>query len=445
MSAFHEGNKPLTEEYANKLKGFIRQAAKADKDFQVFGAQKHQYRLNPVVSPAQIKAFEQKYHVQLPEEYVFFLTHVGNGGAGPYYGLYSLEQVAVYTEKLQDYTEEDRENCPAVIDKSLTKESWAELTADEEEETAGEKADAAWEETMRRLCSGVLVIGTQGCTYDHLLMWKGSEKGKIVIIDWNLEPEAPPFLTGLSFLTWYESFFREIAAGHKMDSFGYISLKPEEELAADFCRAKTAEERRQCIAGFYKFNKVSKETIRFLEGIKAPEIDDARTELLFRFDQERGCSVFKTLLAENPNAAVSCARRMPGEKKDAFYPAMLSLLYRPDIREKERVCYFLHDCRCKKAGDFVSFVLDENNAENERKAAIYVMGLCRDKRDYLSVFIDLMKGESYWLAHTALQAVSRMECRELLPVYEWMWEKYGMDSVMRSNLKIAFQANGRKG
>lgn len=121
MSAFHEGNKPLTEEYANKLKGFIRQAAKADKDFQVFGAQKHQYRLNPVVSPAQIKAFEQKYHVQLPEEYVFFLTHVGNGGAGPYYGLYSLEQLAVYTEKLQDYTEEDRENCPAFIDKSLTK------------------------------------------------------------------------------------------------------------------------------------------------------------------------------------------------------------------------------------------------------------------------------------------------------------------------------------
>lgn len=71
------------------------------------------------------------------------------------------------------------------------------------------------------------------------------------------------------------------------------------------------------------------------------------------------------------------------------------------------------------------------------------MGKCPDKRDCLSVFIEIMKDESYWLAHTALQAVARMECGGLLPVYEWLWEKYYHDSVMRSNLKIAFQTNGR--
>lgn len=42
-----ERSRPLTEEYAWYLKALIRQAAEADRDFQVFGAGKHKYRLNP--------------------------------------------------------------------------------------------------------------------------------------------------------------------------------------------------------------------------------------------------------------------------------------------------------------------------------------------------------------------------------------------------------------
>lgn len=55
-----------------------------------------------------------------------------------------------------------------------------------------------------------------------------------------------------------------------------------------------------------------------------------------------------------------------------------------------------------------------------------------------------MRGPSYWLAHTALQAVAKTPCKELLKTYEWMWEAYRDDKMIRSNLRIAFEAQGIK-
>lgn len=62
--------------------------------------------------------------------------------------------------------------------------------------------------------------------------------------------------------------------------------------------------------------------------------------------------------------------------------------------------------------------------------------------NYVRELSELMRGESYWLAHTALQAVFRSKCRKLDDTYLWMWEKYKTDRMMSANLKIAFQTNG---
>ena len=132
-------------------------------------------------------------------------------------------------------------------------------------------SDTAYDRVMKEVCAGLLVIGTQGCTYDNLLMWKGSEQGKIVYIDWNLEPEYGPFLTGMSFLDWYESYFQEIIAGNSVTSYGYRSLKSEEELAALYPAVETSEERRQILMGFFRFNRVEPGTVEFLAGLRDPE------------------------------------------------------------------------------------------------------------------------------------------------------------------------------
>lgn len=62
-----------------------------DKNFSLFGSQRHQYKLNPTLKELTIKQFEDNYKIKLPKEYVLFLTEIGNGGAGPFYGLEPLE------------------------------------------------------------------------------------------------------------------------------------------------------------------------------------------------------------------------------------------------------------------------------------------------------------------------------------------------------------------
>src|SRR5207247_10746384 len=57
---------------------------------RVFGAEHHRYRLGPTLSKAELAAFESANRVPLPEDYRWFLSVVGNGGAGPFYGLEPL-------------------------------------------------------------------------------------------------------------------------------------------------------------------------------------------------------------------------------------------------------------------------------------------------------------------------------------------------------------------
>ena len=437
---------PLSDAHGAYLRELVKRAGKADQGRKVFGSGAHDYRLKPPATLEEVRQFEHRFHLTLPPEYVFFLTKVGNGGAGPYYGLYSLEELGKYTEYLNQYTEADRDGLPAFIQREMSARDWAAAM-----EEAEEADDEEYDRLMKRVCSGLLVIGTQGCTYDHLLMWKGGEQGKVVYIDWNLEPEYGPFFTGMTFLQWYEHFFLEILAGHDVTSYGYRSLKTQRELIRDYPQAADFQERRRILDGFYKFRKADPATIGFLAGLAAEEgevsnqaeLAGTATDLLFRLDLPSGLRVFERLLGGvNLQAAVYCARRLPQQYRERYYHKMLALLFRPEIRDKSRLLFFLGDCGCRRAADLALFVMDEGNSLEDRKTAVYEMGTCADKMDYTGLFIELMRGESYWMAHTALQAVAKTPAPELSDTYKWMWTKYETDSVMRSNLEIAFKTNG---
>src|SRR5437764_10506 len=58
-----------------------------DRHRRVFGSGSHQYKLNPPLAVSVIEAFEKRYDVSLPGDYRSFITEIGNGGAGPCYGV----------------------------------------------------------------------------------------------------------------------------------------------------------------------------------------------------------------------------------------------------------------------------------------------------------------------------------------------------------------------
>src|SRR5579884_2697565 len=74
-----------------RLHAKVAELRRQDTQFRVFGASAHHYLLNPCLSERQVQEAETHYGIALPEDYRQFLLLMGNGGAGPDYGLFPLE------------------------------------------------------------------------------------------------------------------------------------------------------------------------------------------------------------------------------------------------------------------------------------------------------------------------------------------------------------------
>jgi hypothetical protein len=55
-----------------------------------FGSEGDAFQLNPALSDSEVSAFERDHKIVLPSDYRQFVTEVGNGGAGPFYGVFPL-------------------------------------------------------------------------------------------------------------------------------------------------------------------------------------------------------------------------------------------------------------------------------------------------------------------------------------------------------------------
>ena len=75
---------------SEEIKDKLSRLRLSDPDFKQFGATYHRYELNEVLPVDYLMQFEKRNGISLPTDYFSFLTTIGNGGAGPYYGLQSL-------------------------------------------------------------------------------------------------------------------------------------------------------------------------------------------------------------------------------------------------------------------------------------------------------------------------------------------------------------------
>ncbi len=143
----------------------------------------------------------------LPEGCRAFLTRLGNGGAGPYYGLLPLER------------------CAASGGRTLSRPSplWPRMPCDA-------AADALAGYGPGSLADGAITLIEQGCAYSSLLIVTGPHRGAVVNIDPGLS--APPyFARDGGFLAWYERWLDELPWGWDGTWFGFGLPGREPELA----------------------------------------------------------------------------------------------------------------------------------------------------------------------------------------------------------------------
>ena len=69
----------------------VRELDRADPNREIFAADAHAYRFAPPLTEEAVARFEREAAIALPDDYRRFLIEVGDGGAGPYHGILSLD------------------------------------------------------------------------------------------------------------------------------------------------------------------------------------------------------------------------------------------------------------------------------------------------------------------------------------------------------------------
>jgi len=81
-------------DFATALREAVALFAARDPERRRFGARRHQYRFAAPISAARLDEIERDADVRFPDDYREHVTTLGDGGAGPYFGLLPLDHPA---------------------------------------------------------------------------------------------------------------------------------------------------------------------------------------------------------------------------------------------------------------------------------------------------------------------------------------------------------------
>ncbi|RZL33608.1 MAG: SMI1/KNR4 family protein [Pedobacter sp.] len=222
-------------EQLDRIKLKLEKLKALDKNLILFGSESHEYQLNPILSEEKIRQFEATYNVTLPAEYVAFLTKLGNGGAGPFYGLEPFENA------LFDDLDYKRPNSLLNPSEPFThNQPWNEEfepTVNEEDEE--EEYERQYVEFNKNLINGVLAICNYGCGVSLNLVVNGNEYGNIWTDDRGNDGGIYPSQElgnkeRITFLNWYELWLdnslEEIANKIKETSIIHQTINAEPKI-----------------------------------------------------------------------------------------------------------------------------------------------------------------------------------------------------------------------
>ena len=180
--------------FPQRLAALNALASREDPRCVIFGANKHRYRFQPVATAQEVAQVQATLGVSFPDSYLQYLTKLGNGGAGPDYGIYSLDEMQRHSQHLLHQPLLGQ----PVLHPDMTLEEWREITSGFEDAAESDEYDAffGW------LLQGALVLGTQGCAEDTLLMC------------WEIEADfSVPYFTGMQFDEWMIGYYEKLLGG----------------------------------------------------------------------------------------------------------------------------------------------------------------------------------------------------------------------------------------
>ncbi|MCI8599995.1 MAG: hypothetical protein HFE45_00145 [Oscillospiraceae bacterium] len=169
-----------------QIKKILARAQEIDPGCEAFGASKHRYQFRPPLAADFVRKAEGQYGFRLPEDYFRFITEVGDGGAGPGYGIDSFADflkprdpllMASFCQSLA-LPFEVRPMQPDEV------EEYA-ITSPENYAKSPERyfVYTLPDEDKPYSTTGFLELGTHGCQWDFGLITAGGRFGQVFDID----------------------------------------------------------------------------------------------------------------------------------------------------------------------------------------------------------------------------------------------------------------------
>ncbi len=176
------------------IKSKLDKLKSIDRNFTIFGSSKHKY-VSQKVSVEEVENFEEKYNFTLPSEYREFIINIGIG-AGPKYGLLSLQEIEKYITSAAEYYEQ-------VINPAMD----FEISIDDMKNYFSSCRNTR-EEIIHEDLSGLIPICFEGCTYYSCIITAGEQMGYIWAMDEGKPARIVPAYntSNIGFYDWYENW-----------------------------------------------------------------------------------------------------------------------------------------------------------------------------------------------------------------------------------------------
>ena len=329
----------------------------ADGRSRSFGEEKHGYRLRPPLGESQVADFEDRHGIRLPEGFRLFLLNLGDGGAGPYYGLLPLERALdVADEPTSDFLSRPSPLVP------------------------GMPRDEGWMDalgcTAEDCYRGAIALVEQGCSYYTLLIVSGPARGRVVNVD--LEHQPPYFPEDLDFMSWYERWLDEMALGYELSWFGFKLPGDEADLLAIVtAKAEPADRRAGAARSLLKLPVLTAGSYgplrsALIEG-DSPGLRGTAASVLGHFRVEEAVPELRMATADpDPGVREAALRSLSNIGAEDWVVEARRLLADPAYDVKFRAMLCLTDANSLRFED-VGPLLEDGDPK-VRRSAIYYLG-----------------------------------------------------------------------
>ena len=427
-------NQRYADDQIQRIQQKLPLAKQMDSDEALFGADSHHYQLNPPLDIAQIAQWQRRTGAQLPQEYMQFMTQLGNGGAGPYYGI----------ERFEDSENRyDAVALPCVLSPEMSDEEWQTLC-----HLAEDCSDEEYDARESVIHQGLFYLGTCGCTYDILLVVTGEHAGRLVYThEWCDSPTPYQFAYESHFLDWYERWLDEIIQAYDTGWFGHRMGGDETTLFNLFHHEDNEKTKLAALEGLKKLPSLSEKGIeqltRILDNETLSVYHVKALEVLAKYSVTASSKYLAQTLESQDPAQINRGLQLIYwyQKADLakYQAAILAKLAQSEHADTVSFAgYILKELQAVNVEDFQP--LFSHTDSQIAVSALYAASHDVNFSQKVANYFEYMIADKSEVALTAIQAVARSPelADGVVPYIVAAWEKYPLDKsdYIRNNLRL---------